>query len=275
VEKPVKDPAKLPRTEKETEMVSLHDFIRDDDAFSFHSYLDADVDPDLVVPSPPKALDRPEIEQALRQRATVEEAEMLRRLVEVGYSAGGALGRSPSVRSRVSGSFVGKESRSADDGGNVDDKPLPLLPRTPTRRRSTFRPASVRGLPPLRETAPGANQQQNRASSSHLSPSHSSPNFNYASTPSFNSGMLLTPTKSQRRKHAQPSFTDSSASRKTSTTSQTPFFRPSELEDIMRPLREKYIITQTDACVQAKAAYEQLNEQLTQELPQLIDLRYV
>lgn len=53
----------------------------------------------------------------------------------------------------------------------------------------------------------------------------------------------------------------------------TPFFHPSELEDIMAPIRKEFVIQQTDMCAQAKAAYEQLNQQLTDELPQLIDLR--
>lgn len=43
----------------------------------------------------------------------------------------------------------------------------------------------------------------------------------------------------------------------------------------MQPLKEEYIAAKTDELKQAKAAYEQLNTQLTDELPQLIDLRYV
>lgn len=54
---------------------------------------------------------------------------------------------------------------------------------------------------------------------------------------------------------------------------RTPFFHPSELEDIMAPVRQEFVMQQTDICAQAKAAYEQLNQQLTDELPQLIDLR--
>jgi hypothetical protein len=41
----------------------------------------------------------------------------------------------------------------------------------------------------------------------------------------------------------------------------------------MRPVREDFMEKQADGLLQAKAAYEQLNEQLTTELPQLIDLR--
>jgi len=54
-----------------------------------------------------------------------------------------------------------------------------------------------------------------------------------------------------------------------------PFFEPSELEEIMAPVKEQFMQKQADKLEQAKAAYEQLNEQLMSELPQLIDLRYV
>jgi hypothetical protein len=54
---------------------------------------------------------------------------------------------------------------------------------------------------------------------------------------------------------------------------KTPFFNPSKLESIMEPLKQEYIKNQTNEVLQAKAAYEQLNDQLTNELPQLIDLR--
>ncbi|KAI7606603.1 hypothetical protein KC343_g11520 [Hortaea werneckii] len=41
----------------------------------------------------------------------------------------------------------------------------------------------------------------------------------------------------------------------------------------MQPLKEEFLKTQADLIMQAKSLYEQLNEQLTNELPQLIDLR--
>jgi len=55
-----------------------------------------------------------------------------------------------------------------------------------------------------------------------------------------------------------------------------PFFTlaPSELEDLMAPLATEFKQRQADMLMQAKAAYEQLNDQLTNELPQVIDLRY-
>ena len=41
----------------------------------------------------------------------------------------------------------------------------------------------------------------------------------------------------------------------------------------MQPFKEEFRQKQADTFAQAKASYEQLNEQLTSELPQLIDLR--
>ena len=55
---------------------------------------------------------------------------------------------------------------------------------------------------------------------------------------------------------------------------RTPFFNPSELEDLMRPFNYEYVQARADKVEQAKASYDQLNDQLTSELPQLIDLRY-
>jgi hypothetical protein len=59
------------------------------------------------------------------------------------------------------------------------------------------------------------------------------------------------------------------------TKSRPFFFQPSELEEIMAPVKADFMQKQADKLEQAKAAYEQLNEQLMSELPQLIDLRYV
>jgi hypothetical protein len=63
-EKPDKDPAKLPRTEKEQDMVSLSDFLRDGSPSgssvnlreSSASLVSRDTNFDLAIPSPPKAL---------------------------------------------------------------------------------------------------------------------------------------------------------------------------------------------------------------------------
>ncbi|RYF47470.1 MAG: hypothetical protein EOO38_12085 [Cytophagaceae bacterium] len=78
------------------------------------------------------------------------------------------------------------------------------------------------------------------------------------------------------------SFRDSASTRgvtwprqsRVSSSYSTPWFEPSELEDIMAPLRLDFMRKQADKLEQAKVAYDQLNEQLMSELPQLIDLRY-
>lgn len=70
-----------------------------------------------------------------------------------------------------------------------------------------------------------------------------------------------------------PSRFDNFPPRTNRPSARTAFFHPSELEDIMGPLKEEFLEKQTNLLVQAKAAYDQLNEQLTDELPKLIDLR--
>ena len=57
------------------------------------------------------------------------------------------------------------------------------------------------------------------------------------------------------------------------STIPTPLMEPSELEELLQPFKEEFRQKQADSFAQAKASYEQLNEQLTSELPQLIDLR--
>ena len=83
------------------------------------------------------------------------------------------------------------------------------------------------------------------------------------------SGISSTATTPSRR--TKSIATDSTSDRP--RLAPAPFFNPSELEEIMRPFKEKFIQEQADELAQAKVAYEQLNQQLTDELPQLIDLR--
>ena len=237
VEKPDKDPAKLPRTEKETEMVSLHEFLEghEDDASSL--LLDLDPHLDLSVPSPPKALKRPDIE-ALKERALREEEDMLRRLT-------GGLSRSPSTMSRLSGSFS-KSSRCDTEASLQRSTSL-------FSQANPFRPVSVR-LPMLRESP----SLEALMPSSSMSPS-------ITPTPRV-SGESLGTAGHRKRGTPAPSIAST-------TKSRTPFFNPSELDEIMQPIKEEFSQKHTDEIAQAKAAYDQLNEQLTQELPQLIDLR--
>lgn len=55
----------------------------------------------------------------------------------------------------------------------------------------------------------------------------------------------------------------------------SPLMSTMELDRIMQPIKEDFVRKHADKVLQAKAAYDQLNDQLTSELPQLIDLRYV
>ena len=278
-EKPDKDPAKLPRAEKETEMVSRPDFLDENPLFpplsqlwkapstptsskttkalSRHSGVDDFVDELTEMPSPPKVLQRPEIAALKRKEREVADGEK-------------RLGRSPSLLGRVSSlkaPRLGAASRQA------------MLQRSV----STMSSVDVRGIPDFafrssfddvfddigkgksRSSTDGQFQHAARRSVS-LSSSVSHPSI------------ILTPRK-HRRSDESSSRTSIYGHRARASLSHkplpTPFFQPSELEDLMAPLRQEFLQTQADLLVQAKAAYEQLNEQLTTELPQLIDLRYL
>ncbi|KAK4548427.1 hypothetical protein LTR36_009337 [Oleoguttula mirabilis] len=274
VEKPDKDPGKLPRTEKEAEMVSVTDFLRDaHDLGDPLLDLDPDTMLDLEMPSPPKALDMIKRVQQLQR----EEEEMVRR--HSGLTIRG-LCKSPSTISRVSS--TGRATRLS-----VDEMEEGVLQHSPSTmfHASTLRSPSMSfsGLPMLRESsmeAPlqrpsgyGAVSSMASASGSTLTlipTSHLSPNAHPARMRALgNSPSLASLTKRRRSKDSPMPAAGKPPVHKT----RTPFMNPSELEHLMQPLREEYIRTQTNELAQAKAAYDQLNEQLTSELPQLIDLR--
>ncbi|KAK5121969.1 hypothetical protein LTR85_004541 [Meristemomyces frigidus] len=267
VEKPDKDPGKLPRTEKETEMVSMTDFLRE--AYNPPTDLDMEAMLDLDMPSPPKALDMIKRVQQVQQ----EDEEMARR--HSGLTMRG-LRRSPSIISRVAS--IGRSPRLSAAG--PEDGTLQQSPSVMSHA-STLRPPSMsfRGMPMLRESSTEALLQRTPASDA---------GSRTASMPSSSSTITITPTSHAQGHHARVSNSPSLISitkRRRSKDSpaatgdkpihmtRTPFMSPSELEHLMRPLREEYIRAQTNELAQAKAAYDQLNEQLTSELPQLIDLR--
>nr|OQO27168.1 hypothetical protein B0A51_04428 [Rachicladosporium sp. CCFEE 5018] len=226
-EKPDKDPGKLPRTEKEAEMVRSPDSFHVSPASASHpnilrrksvkrlstaSFLTADSTLDLAIPSPPKALN------GIRQR----------------------LGLAPP---------------------DVPDDEEPLLV-SPTRakRASTTdtiprRKVSRTTHPALCDISPPESPSRARATRLlDVSSAHSIARKPSASA-STRGGTLARVSSGSVR------------------ISPAPWFEPSELEDIMAPVREEFMRKQADELKQAKAGYEQLNEQLTTELPQLIDLR--
>ncbi|GAB7334744.1 hypothetical protein MBLNU13_g06676t1 [Cladosporium sp. NU13] len=291
-EKPDKDPAKLPRTEKEQDMVSIFNLLYPDEISPTGSFLtirgsnasalSVDNDTDLGVPSPPKALN------GIRQR----------------------LG-------------LGMDEDDLDAGSGTEDDALLL---TPTRGRRTGRTLLARTssiirsystlLSPRRDLGFDENEDQD------VPTTHSSPLRSSSETRSFTSSALSTTedqdvpsTQSSSARPKPDSFITSALSttsvddlRRTSSiysaqststliakspvgdsastrgctwprqksipsNKSRPFFEPSELEEIMAPLKVEFMRKQADKLEQAKAAYEQLNEQLMSELPQLIDLR--
>lgn len=256
-------------------MVSINDFLLGT-RYEVDSpmHLDLEDMPDLDVPSPPKAL---YLINRKKQQLQEEEDEMQRQ--HSGLTIPG-LRRSPSIISRVAS--IGRSPRLSADGseeGTLQQSPS-VMSHVSTLRSpsmSTLRSPSMsfRGLPRLRETSTEALLQ--RSAGSH-------PSYRSGSTPSDSSLQTITPTRYAQagKLNNKPSFMsitkrrrskDPPAVAKPTIRSRTHFMNPSELESLMQPLREDYIRSQTNELTQAKAAYDQLNEQLTSELPQLIDLR--
>ena len=265
-EKPDKDPAKLPRTEKEQDMVSLVNFLYPGEISPTGSYLTVrgsnasalsfDNHTDLGVPSPPKALN------GIRQR----------------------LG-------------LGLEEDDSDTGSGTEDDPLLL---TPTRGRRTGRTLLARTssiissystlLSPRRDSdfADDDDDDDQDVLSTQSSPTRPKPESPTSSTLSTTSVDDLRRTSSIYSAQSTSTLipkspVDDSAPTRGGTwprrksipsNKSRPFFEPSELEEIMAPLKDEFMRKQADKLEQAKAAYEQLNEQLMSELPQLIDLRY-
>ncbi|KAK3117323.1 BAR adaptor protein Hob3 [Teratosphaeriaceae sp. CCFEE 6253] len=236
-EKPDKDPSKLPRTEKEAEMVSLTAFLRETSSASSSSLPPTKVklvkppspekggllDVDLTVPSPPK-----QVLERMKRELQQQEAEFLRL-----HSGMTGLRGSPGCVSRVAGGRSSPRYRDESDGE-------PLLPQ----QSPTF--ASHGSTERAVEGQTGGRKGPVRGSSTEA--------------------RTLSRSKSRPRKPDPESVQEALLQR-------TPFFHPSELEQLMQPLRQEYRQTKADECTQARVAYEQLNEQLSTELPQLIDLR--
>lgn len=243
VEKPDKDPAKLPRTEKETEMVSMQQFLDDPEHLEDVNLDNINEDVDLAMPSPPKVLDHIKRVQQIQN----EEESIVRR-----HSGVEGLGRSPSIIRRVSNRM--SVLRSPKLGTPPSEQATGLLQRSPTI--SSLRPPSMR-FPRVRDSS----------SEGLLHRSASSPPTNFPMSQRLSASPSISISDSMRKRQLTQS------SRPSLEASLTPFFHPSDLEQLMQPLREEYIRMQTNLCAQAKVAYDQLNEQLTSELPQLIDLR--
>ena len=265
-EKPDKDPAKLPRTEKETEMVSMKQFL--DEA-------EASFTPDLSIPSPPKALNgiqrkpisgspcgrentEPDVDLDTTWAFRAADRRRYKKAMcdyEQGAQSTASREKSQSTLKRLSsikspklgtGPEVSVLQHNGSDTLNSSIHVAKL--RKPGQETVLPRSDSIISRKPL------------------SMPSHSMQRGDTARS--------LTPsTLISINKRNSTAFSMRSASTATRKPGRSPWLNPSELEDIMAPLREQYIQTQTDSLKQAKVAYDQLNEQLTNELPQLIDLR--
>lgn len=268
-EKPDKDPSKLPRTEKEADMVNTPLLFQDIPSPA----KDVDFFP---ISSPPKALD------GLRRTPLLLDVDMDPDEDAAIRSVGANnLRRSSSLYrnvSRVSSLVSSALSRSPSFGspGSPTDDMLRPPPSPPVGEISGSWQSSGFNMPPVRKPVGSprspATLKKRRVASIPESPTHRPARLIMPEVPTY-----ATPQAESYRAALEQDnilITPSISITPANVLKNTPFFHPSELEDIMAPLRKEFVLQQTDLCVQAKAAYEQLNQQLTDELPQLIDLRY-
>lgn len=286
-EKPDKDPGKLPRTEKETEMVTFDQFLLEP--------LDEEEEVDLRMLSPPRrstrvsfALDPLPSYSASKKRpdplnltseGTKTVDKELRRMGSPRILTSWANLRSPTARRSFSTaatqrsgsptSTIRASAFSLKDNDIINYQPGPLSQRPSTE--DFLKHLSELPTPPDLAGFSMKAGDTRRWSRIPSLPSHGKKRISMASlTPSyFTSKPTPTPDTAL---HNQKTRTFSSGLSKR-TLLRTPFMNPSELEDLMAPLREDYMKNKTDNLTQAKEAYEQLNTQLSNEIPQLIDLR--
>jgi len=327
-EKPDKDPGKLPRTEKETEMVSLSQFLtsthpaerskassvpprKSVGSGSGRSARSAETtDTDLAVPSPPKALngirerlgmvpaeDAAETETGdAKETGTgldhAEESEERRKSGDRGRQRDRSVRRTSSVWSRYSSMLSPRLAAETEEAIAQGEKPPAGFERSSPR--SLEKPRSLRSLQPSPNALdPKKKAPKSRTKSTKDQPSPTSlPELTSLITyPQFAQPISRKPVPSTRSpsifsgssgsspsKHRSPAASTRGPSKNPAASSSAvsltnPWFAPGELEEIMRPVKQAFMMKQTDDLKQAKAAYEQLNDQLTNELPQLIDLR--
>ena len=246
--------------------------------------LSVDNDTDLGVPSPPKALN------GIRQRlglgldeddsdagsGTGDDALLL--TPTRGRRTGRTLlARTSSIISSYSTLLSPRRNSEPDED---DDQDVTSTHSSPLRPSSEARSFTGIALPPTEDQDVPSTQS---------SPARPKPDSFITSALSTTSVDDLSRTSSIYSAQSTstlipgPPVSDSASTRggtwprqKSNPSNQSrPFFEPSELEEIMAPLKEEFMRKQADKLEQAKAAYEQLNEQLMSELPQLIDLRCV
>ena len=248
------------------------------------SALSVDNDTDLGVPSPPKALN------GIRQRlglgsdeddldagSGTEDDALLSTPNRVRRTGRTLLARTSSIISSYSTLLLPRRDSDFDEDENRD---VPTTHSSPLRQSSEARD--------LMSSALSTTEDQDVASTQ-SSPARPKPDSFITSALSSSSVDDIRRTssiysaQSSRTLIPKSPVSDSASTRggtwprqKSMLSNKSrPFFEPSELEDIMAPLKDEFMKNQADKLEQAKAAYEQLNEQLMSELPQLIDLRYV
>ncbi|KAI6888369.1 hypothetical protein KC355_g21533, partial [Hortaea werneckii] len=309
-DKPDNDPGKLPRTEKELEMVSVHDFLsegtmsdpndfkkrasqqfntatipeeHEDDMLDFEEALD------LSVPSPPKVC-----EAVSRVRRQQQEEEAGGKRLSAGSWA--RLARSSSVLSRVPS--IRRSARSSVDGesllqrsSSVSSNPSSHPPTNTSNLMPLLRESSTETLPSPAssllilhgersahsssqrtvsmppDTLGGGDVGPSSLLASSLGPGETFRKRTSAlsQTPSVTSNLSSSTIKANRKPSLDATGNDlkrkysardrlfmdpNPQTQATPRQYKGPFLQPSELEDIMQPLKEEYLKTQTDLLMQ-------------------------
>jgi len=331
-EKPDKDASKLPRAEKEADMVSLTDFLDEHRTNPPHAALahakeerrekrgrvvgpeleslndlEGHLETELVmlVPSEPRCNAEARKAEADDKHKRSDSAasgwrsNVLARFAEVpSPTSNKSLNRAdttPNVdlsRSSISDD-AGEPAVAADD--SRPDAGISINNPAAHRQRSNTRSSSTTLVPTITSsnsnyslsTAFGLDNIGIASSTDSLLPrdrSFSGNSNNYTSLPrSFTSPAPSTPTKPPHHQNTldspygplpiSPLLYSNTFTTNPRNCTPSPFFFPSELLEIMAPLKRAFLKQRANELHQAKAAYEQLNEQLSTEIPQLIDLR--
>lgn len=323
-EKPDKDASKLPRAEKEADMVSLTDFLDEHRVSPPHASLaparmkvkeknaraaDPDlasleiieqgVDEELVMPDPSELRTNPRSRKpadAGRMKrsssvASVWGSNLLARFAEVPsatFNKASHQAATPStVLSDIQSVSESATSKTQDDLASTLDGDKSILSKPTQRERADSKTSSITLVPTVASSDSnytfnaglGLDSGDITSTDTLLLHDRSSSRNALISGPrSFTTHILpSTPTKSHlpnpQALPISPVLYSNTFTTNPRNITPNPFFTPSELHDLMLPLKRAFLKQRADELKQAKAAYEQLNEQLSTELPQLIDLR--
>lgn len=236
-----------------------------------------DVSPGLIIPSPPKIL--------AKLRARTPYISVVNDPVSEPASPAGRSASMPVMNNKPLPPIRATSTRDLD---SIEELPtseaLAVLRNPPDHGSARLKPYGSLERSQLSITPPLYNAFANHPALTPRTPDHQmdpfrsslDSNLSFPSIPSSRADESAAERSSStyKRSDSRQSVETSHSTTSRPSLTRTPFFNPSELEDLMRPLKDEFLQARADKVEQAKASYDQLNDQLTSELPQLIDLRY-